>query len=94
MYTYGYLELNKGNIRDAAFVVSVHDDVLNRTVRINLKKIALRTPRRSVVVAAHPTRAAGMSWAIQTEAASFRRLDLDSAGAAVMALANLASVMV
>ena len=37
MYTYGYLELNKGNIRDAAFVVSVHDDFLSGTVRINLR---------------------------------------------------------
>lgn len=37
MYTYGYLEPRKGNIRDAAFAVSVHDDVLNRTVRINLR---------------------------------------------------------
>ena len=37
MYTYEYLEPNKGNIRDTAFVVSVHDDVLNRTVGINLR---------------------------------------------------------
>ena len=37
MYTYGYLEPNKGNIRDASFVVSVHDDVWNGTVRINLR---------------------------------------------------------
>ena len=37
MYTYEYLEPNKGNIRDAAFVVNVHDDVWNRTVRINLR---------------------------------------------------------
>ena len=37
MYSYEYLEPNKGNIRDTAFVVSVHDDVLNRTVRINLR---------------------------------------------------------
>jgi hypothetical protein len=38
MYTYGYLETKKRNIRDAAFVVSVRDDVLNRTVRINLRR--------------------------------------------------------
>jgi hypothetical protein len=37
MYTYQYLEPNMEKIRDAAFVVSVHDDVLNRTVRINLR---------------------------------------------------------
>ena len=37
MYTYEYLKPNRENIRDAAFVVSVHDDVLNRTVRINLR---------------------------------------------------------
>jgi hypothetical protein len=37
MYTYEDLEPNKGNIRDATFVVSVHNDVLNRTVRINMR---------------------------------------------------------
>ena len=37
MYTYEYLEYNMEKIRDAAFVVSVHDDVLNGTVRINLR---------------------------------------------------------
>ena len=37
MYTYGCRRPNKEKIRDAAFVVSVHDDVLNRTVRINLR---------------------------------------------------------
>jgi len=37
MYTYQYLEPNMEKIRDAAFVVSVYDDVLNRTVRINLR---------------------------------------------------------
>ena len=37
MYTYEYLEPNMENIRDAAFVVSVHDDVFNGTVRINLR---------------------------------------------------------
>ena len=30
MYTYEYLEPNKGNIRDTAFVVSVHDDVFEK----------------------------------------------------------------
>ena len=37
MYTYEYLELEMENIRDAAFVVGVHDDVWNGTVRINLR---------------------------------------------------------
>ena len=37
MYTYEYLEPNMKTIRDAAFVVSVHDDVLSGTVRINLR---------------------------------------------------------
>jgi hypothetical protein len=37
MYTYEYLEPNMENIREAAFVVSVHDDVFNGTVRINLR---------------------------------------------------------
>ena len=37
MYISEYLEPNMENIRDAAFVVSVHEDVLNGTVRINLR---------------------------------------------------------
>ena len=37
MYTHKYLEPNMENIRDAAFVVSVHDDCLSGTVRINLR---------------------------------------------------------
>jgi hypothetical protein len=38
MYTYEYLEPNKGNIRDAAFVVIVHDDVLNRTYQFEMER--------------------------------------------------------
>jgi hypothetical protein len=37
MYTYGCRRHNKEKIRDAAFVVSVHDDCLSGTVRINLR---------------------------------------------------------
>jgi hypothetical protein len=37
MYTYEYRRPNKEIIRDAAFVVSVHDDFLRGTVRINLR---------------------------------------------------------
>ena len=37
MYTYQYLKPNMENIRDAAFVVSVHDDVWSGTVRINVR---------------------------------------------------------
>jgi hypothetical protein len=37
MYTYECLEPNMDNIRDAAYVVSVHHDVLSGTVRINLR---------------------------------------------------------
>jgi hypothetical protein len=37
MYTYQYLRPNMKNIRDAAFVVSVHDDVWSGTVRINVR---------------------------------------------------------
>ena len=37
MYNYEYLEPNMESIRDAAFVVSVHDDILSGTVRINLR---------------------------------------------------------
>ena len=37
MYTHKYLEPNMENIRDVAFVVSVHDDVFSGTVRINLR---------------------------------------------------------
>ena len=37
MYTYECRRPNKEKIRDAAFVVSVHDDVWNGTVRIHLR---------------------------------------------------------
>jgi hypothetical protein len=37
MYSYDILKPILENIRDAAFVVSVHDDVLSGTVRINLR---------------------------------------------------------
>jgi hypothetical protein len=37
MHTYEYLKPNRDNMRDAAFVVSVHDDVFSGTVRINLR---------------------------------------------------------
>ena len=37
MYTYEHLKSTMKNIRDAAFVVSVHDDVFSGTVRINLR---------------------------------------------------------
>jgi hypothetical protein len=37
MYTHEFLKPNMENIGDAAFVVSVHDDVFSGTVRINLR---------------------------------------------------------
>lgn len=37
MYTYEYRQPNMEKSRDAAFVVSVHDDFLSGTVRINLR---------------------------------------------------------
>ena len=37
MYTYEYRQPTMEKIRDAAFVVSVHDDFLSGTVRINLR---------------------------------------------------------